>query len=251
VAADRVVLIHGFTQTAASWPATIVNALRDQHDDVIAVDVPGHGQAGRRRATLAEYADQLAQRYGGAHYVGYSLGGRIALHIVAQHPAAVESLATIGATGGIDDPAERAARAADDEALATSIERDGLDAFLEGWLANPLFATLPPDAVGLEERRANSTTGLAASLRLMGTGTQQPLWDELQRCRAPALFIAGALDEKFTANARRLADVWGGPASVAIIEGAGHAAHLERPRDVAARIVAFHGSTRASDSSAP
>jgi 2-succinyl-6-hydroxy-2,4-cyclohexadiene-1-carboxylate synthase len=85
----------------------------------------------------------------------------------------------------------------------------------------------------------------------MGTGAQEPLWDALRDKRVPALFVAGALDAKFRALARRLADGWGPAATVAIIDGAGHAAHLERPRDVAARIVVFHASTRAADNSAP
>ncbi|HVM08895.1 MAG TPA: alpha/beta fold hydrolase [Acidimicrobiales bacterium] len=235
---SRVVLVHGFTQTAASWPPAIVGSLEQAGHDVVAVDAPGHGSAADVRADLVQGAAMLAE-HGPAHFVGYSMGGRLALHVAVNHPTAVEKLVLVGATAGIDDPGERAARRAADDDLAASIERDGVDAFLERWLANPLFATLPAEANAMESRRANTAAGLAASLRLMGTGTQEPLWDALPRVTNDVLFLVGEVDQKFTALAHRMARAWGGRASVDVIEGAGHAVHLERPDEVARRIVAF------------
>lgn len=249
--ASRVVLVHGFTQTAASWPRPIVDRLERDGHDVIAVDAPGHGRASAVRADLIAGAASLAElaAHGPAHYVGYSMGGRLALHVAVHHPDAVDRVVLIGATAGIDDADERRARVRADEELAASIERDGVDAFLRRWLANPLFATLPADAAALDTRRANTPAGLAASLRLMGTGTQSPLWADLPSVGAPALFLAGQLDAKFTALAERMAGAWGGPAVVEVVPGAGHAVHLERPDDVATRIARFlHASTSATAS---
>ncbi|HWC10268.1 MAG TPA: alpha/beta fold hydrolase, partial [Acidimicrobiales bacterium] len=128
--------------------------------------------------------------------------------------------------------------AADDE-LAAAIERDGTDAFLERWLASPLFAGLRPAPADLAARRANPPEGLAAALRLLGTGVQQPLWDRLGDLRVPVLLLAGAEDAKFTALARRMAEAVGAGAEVALVPGAGHAAHLERPDEAAAVIERF------------
>ena len=203
------------------------------------------------RADLVEGA-RLLSSHGPADYVGYSMGGRLALHVAVHHPEAVRRLVLIGATPGIEDGVERAQRRASDEELAQAIERDGVDAFLARWLANPLFATLPPEAAALDSRRGNTVAGLAASLRLMGTGAQDPLWDHLPDLRCDALLLAGEADEKFTAIAHRMAAQWGGRAKVEIVEGAGHAVHLERPDDVAARIATFlHPNTSAADNATP
>ena len=223
----KVVLVHGFTQTRRSWQPLLPRLARGRH--VLAVDAPAHGRSAARRTDLVEGAALLGETGGRAAYVGYSMGGRLALHLAVQRPDLVERVVLVGATGGLDTEEERAARRAADEALARDLERDGLDVFLERWLANPLFATLPLDAAAVEDRKENTVEGLADSLRRTGTGTQRPLWDELAALRMPALLVAGERDEKFTALAERLATGWGGSARVVRIEGAGHACHLERP----------------------
>jgi 2-succinyl-6-hydroxy-2,4-cyclohexadiene-1-carboxylate synthase len=162
-------------------------------------------------------------------YVGYSMGGRLCLHLALARPDLVEGLIVLGATAGIDDPGERAARREADEALAADLERGGLDAFLDRWLANPLFAGLDPASAGLDDRRRNTVRGLAQSLRRAGTGTQEPLWDRLGELTVPVLVVAGERDEKFAAHGRRMAGAIGTSATFATVPGAGHPAHLEQP----------------------
>ncbi len=158
----------------------------------------------------------------------------MALHATLAHPEEVEGLVLISGTAGIEDAAERAARVERDEALARSLEQEGLDAFLERWLEQPLFATLPPTARDTEARRENTAAGLASSLRLTGTGTQDPLWDRLPALSMPVLLVAGELDERFTATARRMSDAIGTNATLRVIAGAGHACHREREEDFGA-----------------
>jgi 2-succinyl-6-hydroxy-2,4-cyclohexadiene-1-carboxylate synthase len=218
---SRVVLVHGFTQTGASW-ATIAAGLPDH--EVLTPDQPGHGSRAADRADLPSSADDLAP-LGPAAFVGYSMGARIALHLALRHPGAVTRLVLLGGTAGIDDEAERAARRHADEALADRLELIGTDAFLDEWLAQPLFAGLPDGGRGARSRDAS---GMAWSLRLAGTGTQEPLWDRLGEVAVPVLVVAGERDAKFRALGERLAA--GLPdAELAIVPGAGHAAHLERP----------------------
>ena len=154
------------------------------------------------------------------------MGARLALHVALRHPSLVERLIVLGATGGIDDDAERDTRRRADNELADSIERDGVPAFLDRWLAQPMFADVPDDR---EERLTNSAAGLASSLRLAGTGTQRPLWHAIRGLNMPVLVLAGANDPKFVAAGRRLADCIGGNAHFATIPSARHAAHLEQP----------------------
>ncbi len=143
---------------------------------------------------------------------------------------------------GIDAPEERGARRAADDALAERIRLEGTEAFLDFWLAQPLFGTLPPDSAGREARLANKPDGLASSLRLAGTGSQEPLWDRLAQLKKrslPVLLIAGELDSKYSDEAARMASAIGPTARVVIVSGAGHACHLEHPKVVAAAISAM------------
>lgn len=224
----RVVLVHGFTQTRRSW-TPLLPRLVDGGRQVVTVDAPAHGRSADSQVDLVEGARLLGAIGGEAVYVGYSMGGRLTLHLALAAPQLLRAVVLVGATAGLETEAERAARRSADEALAADLERHGLDAFLDRWLANPLFATLPVDEATLAERKENTVAGLAASLRFTGTGTQASLWDRLPDVNVPALFVAGERDEKFTALAHRMAAAWGGAARVGIVADAGHACHLEQP----------------------
>jgi 2-succinyl-6-hydroxy-2,4-cyclohexadiene-1-carboxylate synthase len=235
---SRVVLLHGFGQDHRCW-GPLGDALAREHD-VVALDLPGHGGAGAVHADLPTTGQLVIDAADGpASIVGYSMGGRIALHAALDRPDLVASLVLISATAGIDDEAEREARRASDEALADRIEEIGVEAFADEWLALPLFAGLPPEHRFVEERRSNRPAGLAMSLRLAGTGTQVPLWNRLHELTMPVLLIAGAEDAKFTALAERMAGCIGDNAHLAVIGGAGHSVHLEQPVATTELIVAW------------
>ena len=229
----RVALVHGFTQAAGSW--TPVQArLEEAGHTVVTPEASGHGAQSDRRDALPADAERLADEVGGAVWVGYSMGGRLCLHVAVQRPEVVRGLVLVSTTAGIEDDAERAERRAADEELARSIEADGVAAFVDRWLAGPLWATLPRAAAGVEIRRANTPAGLAASLRLAGTGAQAPLWDRLSEIAAPVLIVTGSLDAKFSALGTRLAGALRSAAvTVEQIEGAGHALPWERPDELA------------------
>jgi len=246
----RVALVHGFTQTLASWEP-LAGRLRRRWQ-VVRVDLPGHGGSGAARADLPTTAALLGAAVEGLEkgsdagtagagrglshsraacgaFVGYSLGGRVCLRLALDRPDLVRALVLLGASPGIADAGERAERRAADEALARELERGGVAAFLDRWLAGPLFATLPAGRAGRSERLGNSAAGLAAALRLLGTGAQEPLWARLPELAAPVLLVAGELDGKFAALAGRMAAAIGPRARVALVPHAGHAAHLEQP----------------------
>jgi pimeloyl-ACP methyl ester carboxylesterase len=141
----------------------------------------------------------------------------------------------IGATGGIEDPSQRAERRQADEATADALEASGdVDAFIDTWVASPMFSRLA-DAADATERRRNSASGLASSLRLAGTGTQEPLWERIRDIDVPLLTLAGSDDNRFGAHALRLAQTAAhGVAS--LVPGGGHAVHLAQP-DAVVRVV--------------
>lgn len=228
---DRIVLVHGFTQTLRSWDR--LAALLSETFQVVRVDLPGHGGSGDVDLSFTETAEAIGEAGGAATYVGYSLGGRLCLRLALDHPELVQALVLVGASPGLADAGERAARREADETLAAEIERMGTAAFLDRWLAQPLFATLQPAADDLEARLANTPAGLATALRRLGTGVQEPLWDRLGELKMPVLALTGQEDATFSRLAVEMAGAIGVNAQAVAVAGAGHAAHLERP-------VSFH-----------
>lgn len=251
------VLLHGFTGSAMSWgPLAEMLAARFA---VLAVDIIGHGASSRPDA-LDRYAIDraardvvdavlgLGQRPGA--WLGYSMGGRLALAVAATIPAAVERLALIGASPGIADAEERDARRQADEALADRIEAEGVPAFVDYWEALPLFESQLRLPRGMRRairrgRLANDPAGLANSLRGMGTGAQPAIHDQLSDITAPTLLLAGALDAKFAALAGEMAAAMPNARALRVPD-AGHAPHIEKPAYCARTITAFleEGATR-------
>ena len=239
-AGPPLVLLHGFTGSGALWSehAAVLGA----RFRVIAPDLLGHGGSDapsdparyampRALADLAALLDALDVAR--AAVLGYSFGGRVALAFAVEHPERVVALVLEGASPGIADPDERAARRAADEALAARLERDGLAAFVDAWMAQPLFATQAalPDEVRAAARAArlrNDPIGLAACLRGLGTGSQPSYWHRLHELPMPTLLLAGERDTKFQALARAMHESIP-DATLRVVPGAGHTTHLENP----------------------
>jgi 2-succinyl-6-hydroxy-2,4-cyclohexadiene-1-carboxylate synthase len=232
--APSIALLHGFTQTAACW-GPFADELSTTHS-LVAIDLPGHGGSGEVRANLSQTTELVASSIDRSIVIGYSLGGRVALHLALGHPQLVERLVIIGATGGLDSEEERRQRRVADESLADHLEDIGVDAFLDEWLSQPMFASLTAQQSFRELRATNAAAGLASSLRLCGTGTQESLWSRLGELTMPVLVIAGANDEKFTHLGHRLVESIGTNASIQLIDNAGHSAQLENPEGTAAAI---------------
>ncbi len=244
------ILLHGFTGAASAWDA-LRAALKERHTTV-AIDLPGHGRSGApddpARYTLDRFADDLETTLDTlgltrVAVLGYSLGGRAALRFALRHSARVAALIVESASPGIDDADERAARAAADAALADTIERDGIGAFVAWWERLPLWASqasLPQEVRARlhAQRLDNRPRGLANSLRGAGAGADPPVLDRLGTLDLPALIIAGALDEKYVAACQRMEAAIPG-AHLAIVPGTGHTAHLERPDAFAALVSGF------------
>jgi 2-succinyl-6-hydroxy-2,4-cyclohexadiene-1-carboxylate synthase len=228
-AVPRVVLVPGFTQTRASWVG--VAEIVDASCEVVPVEVPN-------RATFAATANAIGLRGKRAVYVGYSMGGRLCLRLALDRPDIVQALVLVSASPGIRDPAERAARVASDEALARSVETDGVAPFLERWLAQPLFATVPPDAPGVAERQNVPGAFLAHCLRALGAGAMEPMWDRLGELQMPVALVTGTLDEKYDRIAELMLQRLTGDVTHVRLAG-GHALPLENPAVLGGFVAAF------------
>jgi 2-succinyl-6-hydroxy-2,4-cyclohexadiene-1-carboxylate synthase len=234
------VLLHGFTGTGQDM-AGIAQSFEQDYETLV-LDLPGHGQsADRVRAGAAgfdECVDDLVATlesagHRQAHWLGYSMGARLALGCAVRHPGSVASLVLLGGRAGIADPIERAARCREDAVLAARIESVGVERFVDEWLAQPMFVSLRQRGARFlaEQRRqrlGNSARGLADCLRRLGPGAQPPLFDALPGVDVPVLLVAGELDRKFVSLAHDLAGRLP-RAEIREVAGAGHAAHLEQP----------------------
>jgi 2-succinyl-6-hydroxy-2,4-cyclohexadiene-1-carboxylate synthase len=240
--APAVVLLHGFTHTGTSWDP-VVAALGERYR-ALAPDIRGHGSASDRTpVTLEAVLDDLAEvappRF---TLVGYSMGGRIALHAALSCANRIDRLVLIGASPGIADPGERDARREADERLAAEIENSSIEQFASRWARTPVLAGQPQEVAAAvhAERLRNSPAGLARALRGLGTGALPSLWERLREVTSPVTLVAGERDQKFRAIGTEMAS--GLPdAVVVVVRGAGHAVHLEAPARVAALLAGGSG----------
>jgi len=237
---EPLLLLHGFTGSVRSWDEVASRLSADYR--ILRVDLPGHGRTAfasaldrySMAATTRDLATILTERRAApAHVLGYSMGGRLAFGFGLAYPAQVRSLIIESGSPGLATEAERTARRASDEALASQIEREGIQAFVTMWERLPLWqsqACLPLDIrrKQREIRIGNNSEGLAYSLRSLGTGAQPSLWTALATIHIPTLLITGALDPRFTTIAYQMrAQI--GEAILNIIPDAGHTTHLEQP----------------------
>jgi 2-succinyl-6-hydroxy-2,4-cyclohexadiene-1-carboxylate synthase len=216
--------LHGFTQTKESWLPVIEQLEQDRSHCLL--DAPGHGMSTDGQRTLPQVGTDVAETMNTGILVGYSMGARIALHVALQHPEKVTALVLISGTGGIDDAPGRSARCASDELLAQRIADIGVAPFINEWLANPMFSGLSTELADLPSRCRNTPQGLGDSLRYAGTGTQEPLWNQLSNITMPVLLIAGEHDQKFVNNAQRMNDLLPN-SELHIMKNVGHTSHLE------------------------
>ena len=189
----------------------------------------------RYPSVLLDRADSTAPE--GAAVVGYSMGGRLALHAALAEPSRCRALTLVGVSAGVPDPDAR--RAADEE-LAAWIEASPIEAVVDRWERQPVFATQSPGLVAAQRpgRLSHQPAELARLLRTAGQGAMPPVWDRLPELDLPVLCMAGALDETYVAAGRRMASLLP-RGTLRTIPEAGHAPQLEEPDAVAAELRAF------------
>jgi 2-succinyl-6-hydroxy-2,4-cyclohexadiene-1-carboxylate synthase len=228
---DSVVLLHGFSGTRRAWDG-VIELLDPERYRPLALDLPGHGDASdaRQPITFPDCVQRVLaldpERF---TLCGYSLGGRVALHVALAAPERVTRLVLVSCSAGIDDPHERSSRRETDGQLARDLEQEPFEQFIERWRTQPLFASEPPAVSELAraDQRRNNPNALAAVLRGLGAGAMEPLWERLGELSMPVTVIAGARDTKYVALGQqmveRLAD-----ARLLVDEG-GHGLVLENP----------------------
>ena len=234
--------------SSADW-LEVTSALEDRFR-CVAPDLPGHGASlglpsglysfeGAARATVLALDELGVHR---AAFVGYSMGGRLALYLALRYPERCAALFLESASPGIEDAAERATRRRSDGEKAARLASGDFERFLMHWYSQPLFASLARRDGLVEEmitaRRGNDPAELALALTGMGTGAQLSLWGELPSLVVPALAVVGELDEKFVDLSRRMAELCPKMRAVVVPE-VGHNVRVEAPVEYVASLKGF------------
>ena len=228
--------IPGFMQRGDSW-RPVAELLPERYPSRL-LDHAEHSFEGR----LREIREAASAEPGapGPVLVGYSLGGRLALRAALREPESVAGIVTVGSTAGVEEGPMRVQRAEADEKLASWIEAMPIEDIVSLWERQPLFADQSDALVEAQRpgRLSQDPRSLALLLRTAGQGVLEPVWHELPGVEVPLLAIAGARVDGFSSAAKRIAHL-APHARAAIVEDAGHAAHLQRPDEVARLISDF------------
>ena len=221
--------IPGFMQRGDAW-RPVAELLPERYPSRT-LDHAEHSFEGRLAEILSSGARVL---------VGYSLGGRLALRAALRSPESFTAVVLVGSTAGIEEAPLRVARAEADERLASWIEAAPIEDVVSVWERQPLFADQSDALVEAQRpgRLSQDQRSLALLLRTAGQGALEPVWHELSQLDLPLLAIAGARDDGYTRAAKRIAST-APRGRAATVEEAGHAAHLQRPDEVARLLTEF------------
>lgn len=244
--AGPVLLLHGFLGEPGDWDAVVADLELPREilraDLLVAASASGGGGGGGGGSVdaLADaVADAIrAERIAPVSIAGYSLGARVLFALLDRHADAVGQALVISGTPGLEDEDERAARRDADDRLAEALRRQGLAEFLDHWYAQPLFASLRthPDFGLIARRRlAGDGDGWSRILAEASPGRTQPVWERLPAFAGRLRLAVGGLDGKYLDLARQVQEREP-RIPIAVVEGAGHAIHLERPEAVASLV---------------
>ncbi|EHN12235.1 2-succinyl-6-hydroxy-24-cyclohexadiene-1-carboxylate synthase [Patulibacter medicamentivorans] len=236
-----ILALHGFGGSSRSWD-TVAARLDPRRFRLCAVDLRGHGsRSDHRPIELEDVLDDLRSDLDALDaaepviLAGYSLGGRMALHLALEEQRRIAHLVLISSTPGTPGEHERASRRMSDELQAAWLLENGSQAFADRWGRMPLWEGDPP-AVREAQRAeiaAADPEGLAAVLRGLGPGAVPAVWHRLATLAVPLTVVAGARDRRYCDIARRVVELAAKPAGEVVVPGAGHGLLRESPAAVA------------------
>lgn len=203
----RCLLLHGFTGAAADWQAVWPSTI-----PALAVDLPGHGASPAPQGTMHQWiADwHLALPDRLDTLVGYSLGGRLALSLLAVLPHRWRRLVIISAHPGLNCEHERRVRCQADQVWIECLREQGIVAFVNAWEAQPLFASQRQRvnhsqlASQRQRRLSHHASALAQTLGCFGLGQMPPTWQAIATFQGPLHWIVGTEDTRFVAIAEQV-----------------------------------------------
>jgi 2-succinyl-6-hydroxy-2,4-cyclohexadiene-1-carboxylate synthase len=238
------VALHGFMGTPDTFRMVSVTP----GHPVLALPLPEPDPVPAPKVRLSAFHDHVARRLlqtldtqdvSRFHLLGYSLGGRIALHMAHLAPERIDSLILESTNPGLERLDECEARCQHDAAWAHRIRREWPDV-LHDWYEQPVFASLSPPLKRelIAEKKGQDPERMARMLERLSLGRQHAFWEDLSRAVFPILFVSGEMDDRYRAIGERLA-AHPGPIRHCSIPGAGHVVHREQPEAYLAVLQSF------------
>lgn len=235
------IFLHGFTGCAEDW-LPVIEQMPDKYN-YVAVDIIGHGKSDSPSNSTLYSVESMVQQIKfikdkltseKVFFLGYSMGGRLALNYAINYPDDVKGLILESSTAGIKNDDERNKRFESDLKIVEYIESHSSEEFIEFWSDQELFNTqrrFSNDKLKKlkKKKAAASKIGYANSLRGFSTGVMPPVHDKLKKIPLKVLLITGDLDSKFTGINARLAKRFF-KAKHKIVRNSGHNTHLEEPK---------------------
>lgn len=237
-----IIFFHGFTGSSEDW--NFINQKLDKKFLPVSIDLIGHGQTDAPADLKhyspdfqAEHLNHIFSTLGLKKLIlcGYSMGGRAALNYYFHFPENTAGMILESATAGIEEACLRNERIKSDSLIASKIETDGIEIFINTWMDQPLFSglkSLTADNYSelFTKKLDNNPAGLINSLKGFGTGSMPSYWHKLETINIPLLFISGSLDGKFTDLNKRM-NTLAKNSRHEIVRDCGHNVHLEKPEE--------------------
>ncbi|MGL5334676.1 MAG: 2-succinyl-6-hydroxy-2,4-cyclohexadiene-1-carboxylate synthase [Enterovibrio sp.] len=256
--APTFIFLHGFLGNAEDWQPVI--AALPQFGSV-ALDLPGHGRSRHIQADdfddvctlIVRTLQKCLSSHAPCYLVGYSLGARLAMQLLAQnflqdfmHPKGdLRGVIVEGGHFGLQSDAERLQRLQSDSLWAERFAFEPLEQVLQEWYSQPVFASLNAQMREqyCQARLNNDGRALAQMLLATSLAKQGDLRGALTGSALSLYYLYGEKDLKFQA----IANDFG--ANCQMIPNAGHNAHKDEPAAFARelRLIAARLNARAAD----
>ena len=195
--------------------------------------------------SLTEFGGALNADAGGAVFrgsgrslLGYSMGGRLALHALLEKDHPWQSAVIIAAHPGLESPQERENRCASDAAWASRALTGNWRDFLTDWNSQPVFASSSPRDPAASAALVTRRQEIARSFVDWSLGAQDPLWDRLREITIPVLWVVGENDAKYRALAERSVDLLPN-ATLSVAPATGHRVPWESEEWLASQVTTF------------
>lgn len=228
----NIIFLHGLLGTTADWQKVIENL---PHFRCISLDLPFHGKAKNVEVSdFNETSEYLSKQIQSAvknkpyFLVGYSLGGRLAMHYALQAKIEKGNLQAIileGANLGLKTEEEKQTRWKNDTHWAMRFINESPETVLANWYQQPVFShlTVHERTKLIEKRQANCGTNIGKMLLATSLAKQPDFSEKVRSSSLPFFYFCGEKDLKFQALARSK------QLNLTTIPHAGHNAHLENP----------------------
>jgi 2-succinyl-6-hydroxy-2,4-cyclohexadiene-1-carboxylate synthase len=200
-------LLHGAVGIAADWRA-FAKRLAEAKVGTRAVDMWRFLE--QQPLPLEDFgaafnADAAGEvnRGNGRVLMGYSMGGRLALHALLEKTHPWQAAVILSAHPGLEHDALRESRRAADAAWAAKALAGNWQDFLTEWNAQAVLGGAMPRDAGAAAAMAQHRREIARGFVDWSLGAQQPLWDRLCDITIPILWVAGEKDARFLELAQR------------------------------------------------